>query len=79
MSTRTTLAFVEKDELLLHLYYEMHDDATHLDIVARSSDEKVVGGVKKVVWRDTNSGINVIVPERIVESLKKLLAEHEDD
>lgn len=63
MSTRSSLALLERDGLSAHLYREMHDGAVHL---ALESDNWAMG-----------SSMNVIIPEPYVEFLSGILKESE--
>lgn len=57
MSTRSTLAYVEEGQTVMHLYKEMHDDMVHLAIAKE----------------DTNIELNLVVPSNLVDGVTAIL------
>ena len=58
MSTRTTKALIEKDDLSIYLYHEMHDELWHLELE----------------WENgLNSYVNVPIPKDMGKILARVL------
>lgn len=66
MSTRSTKVLIKRKDISLHLYSEMHDQMTHLELIRLHEGS------------ETNEMINIALPDGVAKGLWEILKPLDD-